>query len=132
MIKNKIRPPFLIGLMIAANYADFERPHLYDEYPKTMKRLYPENQWNNSYVGGIANARIIVLALEKAGRNLTRESLIDAMETIKGYDGLGPAINFSEFDPDNPDCRRAANTVYLQECLADGTPKILTGWLTAE
>jgi branched-chain amino acid transport system substrate-binding protein len=44
---------------------------------------------------GFINARVTVEGLRRAGRNLTRERFISAMETMKLYELGGYTVNFS-------------------------------------
>ena len=44
----------------------------------------------------LASARILIEALQRAGRDVTRERLIDVLETLQSYrTGLGPPVTFS-------------------------------------
>ncbi len=83
-----------------------------------MSRIYPDTsenetavEWFNRYVErfgktpdatgmeGYRGADLIVIALEKAGRDLTREKFVAALETIGEYDDIfGYKLQFS---PDN-------------------------------
>ena len=51
---------------------------------------------------GVTGASVVVEALERAGRDLTRESLLAAMESIEGFESemiFGP-ITYSAEDKD--------------------------------
>ena len=50
----------------------------------------------NTALAGAAAIILAVEGLKKAGRNLTRESYVEAMEQIKGFDSMGltPAVTF--------------------------------------
>lgn len=68
-------------------------------YMDHLKRWYPEAR--PSFVGleGFLNARILALALERAGRDLDREKFIAAIESIREYDlGIDNAISFGKGD----------------------------------
>ncbi len=58
---------------------------------------------------GCLSAKIMVLALEKAGRDLTRDGLIDALHGMKKVDVDGVMISFA------PDNHQALNQVYVSE-----------------
>ncbi|MDY6824779.1 MAG: ABC transporter substrate-binding protein [Thermodesulfobacteriota bacterium] len=120
----------LIKGMITTLYSRFDAPELFNEYKTAMKRLTPEYEWSSVFIGGIGNGDLLVEALERAGRDITREKLIDTLESIKDYQAIGPPISFGEFDPSDPSCRHANNIVFLQQCMEGGKAKRLTGWIT--
>jgi ABC-type branched-subunit amino acid transport system substrate-binding protein len=77
-------------------------------------------------VQGAADILVMVEGLKRAGRNLTRESFIKAMESIKDYDegGLSPPVTFG------PDRHHGLNAVRLMRALkaSDGSIKQVTGY----
>ena len=55
--------------------------------------------WGIGFVSleGYLAARIFTEGLKKAGPNLTRESLVDALEKVQNYDlGIGPKVSYSK------------------------------------
>jgi ABC-type branched-subunit amino acid transport system substrate-binding protein len=76
-------------------------------------------------VQGAADILVLVEGLKRAGRNLTREGFIKAMETIKDYDenGLSPPVTFG------PDRHHGLNAVRLMRAIkaSDGSIKQITG-----
>jgi branched-chain amino acid transport system substrate-binding protein len=78
-------------------------------------------------VQGAADIMVVVEALKKAGRDLTREKFLAALETMKDYneDGLvAPGITFA------PDRHHGLNAVRLMKAgkATDGTVKQVTPW----
>ena len=77
-------------------------------------------------VQGAADIIILVEGLKRAGRNLTREGFVKAMESIKDFDvnGLGYPITFG------PDRHHGGNYVRLMRALkaSDGSIKQITGY----
>jgi ABC-type branched-subunit amino acid transport system substrate-binding protein len=71
------------------------------EYKDLMKKYFPKSKASPSTYGisGFYEAKIAFEGIKRAGRNLTREGLVDAMETIKNFDtqGMGP-VSFSSTD----------------------------------
>ena len=92
------------------------------EYVRLLGRYYPGE--TPSFVGleGFLNARILVEGLEKAGRNLTREGLIDAIETIRDLD-LGPGMSITY----GPHDRQGLDQVYFTR-LENGRFIPFSGW----
>ena len=64
------------------------------EYPELLRKYYPNEP--PSFVGleGYLNARVLVEALKRAGRDLTREGFIDALESMHEF-RLGPGLSVS-------------------------------------
>lgn len=67
------------------------------EYQKVMNRMGVKN-WSFTKMEGFLNAKVMVEGLKRAGRNLTRERFIGAMESIGKLDLDGYAVNFSDTD----------------------------------
>lgn len=55
------------------------------EYVRLLKEYFPGEKPNFVGLEGYLNARVLVEGLERAGRDLTREGFIDAIESIKGF-----------------------------------------------
>ena len=70
-----------------------------EEYTQLLTNYYPEDKPN--YVGfeGYLNARVMVEGLRRAGPGLTRESFVDAIETIENYSlGIANSLSFNAQD----------------------------------
>lgn len=66
------------------------------EYTDLLKRHYPEDKPNFVGLEGYINARVLVEGLRRAGKNLTRERFINAIESIQNYDlGIANTLSFS-------------------------------------
>jgi ABC-type branched-subunit amino acid transport system substrate-binding protein len=77
-------------------------------------------------VQGVADIRFLVEGLQRAGKDLTREGFIKALESIKDYDGGGLFPKFS-FGPEK---HHGLNTVRLMQAgkATDATVKQITDW----
>jgi branched-chain amino acid transport system substrate-binding protein len=79
-------------------------------------------------VQGGADVLILVEGLKRAGKDLTREKFVAAMETIKDFneEGLVPGITFG------PDRHHGLNSVRLMRAgkATDATPQQITPWQT--
>ncbi|MCT4535397.1 ABC transporter substrate-binding protein [Halodesulfovibrio sp.] len=53
-----------------------------EEYVRHLKELYPDDVPNAVGLEGYVNARVMVEGLRRAGRNLTRESFMKALESM--------------------------------------------------
>ena len=70
-----------------------------EEYVRLLAKYFPDDTPNSVGLEGYINARILVEGLKLAGRDLTREGFINAIESIRDY-ALGPGTVVS-FGPDN-------------------------------
>jgi len=78
------------------------------QYVQLLHKYFPGE--TPSFVGleGFLNARILVEGLKRAGKNLTREGLVDAIESIKNYElGSGMVITYG------PNDRQGLDEVYF-------------------
>jgi len=88
-----------------------------------------EERWGVFYYAGIIFTEPMIEGLKRAGRDLTRENFIAAMESIKGFKGIGPEVNFKPFDKNDMYSRQGGTQTFLVQCLADGKAKQLTEWI---
>jgi ABC-type branched-subunit amino acid transport system substrate-binding protein len=64
-----------------------------------MKSVYPDFKPGFVSLEGFLAAKTLVEILKRAGRDLTREKVIEAAESLKNYDpGVGVPITFSPED----------------------------------
>ncbi len=69
------------------------------EYVALLKQYYPMDQPNFVSLEGYINAKVLVEGLERAGRNLNRETFINAIESIQKLDlGIANLLSFSPKD----------------------------------
>jgi branched-chain amino acid transport system substrate-binding protein len=77
-----------------------------------LTKSFPNDRFSIYTLFGIASARVVVAALEKAGPNLTRSRLVETMNTLCGVDtGIypGPVC----FKPDDHHGSKTAAWIYL-------------------
>jgi ABC-type branched-subunit amino acid transport system substrate-binding protein len=67
-------------------------------YRAALARLRPGRPSDRYSLYGYTFGRLVVAGVERAGRDLTRERFIDAMEGVAGWDagGVMPAVSFSK------------------------------------
>ena len=93
-------------------------------YRELMKDHFPGKALNRYSLYGYVVGTLVVEGLERAGRELTRESFVDAMETIRDWDsgGILPPVTFT---PSNHHAQRAGMICELTE----GRFVPLTDWI---
>lgn len=57
-----------------------------DEYRTVLKKYYPASPVDATTLGGWVTTKLFVKILELTGRDLTREKMLEAGETMKNYD----------------------------------------------
>ncbi|HEY7697915.1 MAG TPA: ABC transporter substrate-binding protein, partial [Vicinamibacteria bacterium] len=95
-----------------------------DEYRDLMKKYFPEKRFNRYSLYGYVFGKLVVEGLERAGRDLTREKFVDAMESIRDWDsgGILPKVSFGKTD------HHAQTAGFLCE-LANGKFEPRTDWI---
>jgi ABC-type branched-subunit amino acid transport system substrate-binding protein len=92
------------------------------EYNNLLKRYFPEDKPNFVGLEGYINARVLVEGLERAGRDLTRERFIEAIESIRDFPLL-PYTTLS-FGPND---HQGLDQVYFTR-LVDGSFVLMKDW----
>lgn len=93
-------------------------------YRAAMTRYHGARPRNRYSLYGYVYGRLVVEGLRRAGRDLTRERLVEALESIRDWDagGVMPAVSFSSSD------HHAQPAGFVCE-LASGRFKPLSGWI---
>jgi ABC-type branched-subunit amino acid transport system substrate-binding protein len=98
-----------------------------DRYIEIVTKIDPKLKGREGFcVQGAADVAILVEGLQRAGRNLTREGFVKAMESIQGYtaNGLYDPFGFT------PDRHHGANSVRMMRAgkATDGSVQQITGY----
>jgi ABC-type branched-subunit amino acid transport system substrate-binding protein len=92
------------------------------EYVELLAKYFPEDKPNSVGLEGYYNARILVEGLRRAGRELTRQGFIKAIESIHDYDlGPGQTVSFG------PQSHQGMERVYFTR-LTDGSFTLVESW----
>jgi ABC-type branched-subunit amino acid transport system substrate-binding protein len=93
-------------------------------YHKLLKKSFPEAQPSFVSLEGFVDAMVLVEGLKRAGKDLTREKYIDAIESIRDLDiGLGPQLKLNY----GPRDHKGFDTVYYT-VVRNGEPVVFTDW----
>ncbi len=92
------------------------------EYLSLLKRYFPDDKPNFVGLEGYVNARVLVEGLQRAGRDLTRESFIEAIESIRDFPLL--PYNTLSFSPTD---HQGLDQVYFT-VLRDGSFELMKDW----
>jgi hypothetical protein len=93
------------------------------KYRSWWQKYEPKERWGLYYVAGILFGEPLVEGLRRAGKNLTPDSFVSAMETLKDWRGIGLPVTFS------PTERQGGKHVYFSQVLPDASYKKLSDWI---
>ncbi len=80
-------------------------------YRQAFNKYYPDDRWGTFAMMGFASMEPLIKGLQQAGKDLTRESLIEAMNTIEDFQGVaGIPISFS------PDNHLGTRSMVIMQC----------------
>jgi branched-chain amino acid transport system substrate-binding protein len=95
------------------------------QYRESMKKYFPKNEPNRYSLSGYFAAMLFTEGARRAGRGLTRESLVTALEGIRGWEsGILPPITIGA----DHETQRQGFWVRVEK----GRFKGLTDWLKSE
>lgn len=90
------------------------------EYRRLVTKYYPHDEPNYVALEGFINAMVLVRALREAGKDITREKFIAALETMHSMDyGIGKNLSYNTTD------HRGLEGVYYSMLNHDGTFRIM-------
>jgi branched-chain amino acid transport system substrate-binding protein len=92
------------------------------KYREAAKKYAPEERWGTFFLAGTLYAEPLVEALKNVGPKLSTEACIDALNSIKNFQGIGPEINFSA------DVHQGTDSVQIQQCGPGGSYILLQDW----
>ena len=91
------------------------------DFRQAYVQAYPDEAPNYVALEGFVNARVLVHALEAAGPQPTRKTLVEALETLKEFDtGVGQLISYG------PNDRKGLGQVYYSKLDPEGTFRTFT------
>lgn len=97
-----------------------------NQYKAAWEKYYPGLRWSIFSYSGFVYAEPFVEALKRAGTDVNRESLIDAMESLENFQGAGPVISYG------PGNRQALRSMFLARCKSLTEIEILTDYIEGE
>jgi branched-chain amino acid transport system substrate-binding protein len=94
------------------------------KYRAWHQKYEPNERWGTFYYSGCLYAEPLAEGLRRAGRNLTPETFIKAMETLNDWrENIGGPITFTPKD------HQGTKYTFFVQVQPDGTVKRLTDWV---
>ncbi len=111
--------------VVYANFLNLESP-LIKKYMEATDKYAPQEKYRGVfYLAGFLFAEPLIEGLKRSGKDLTPDTFVKAMETIKHWnDWLGHDCTFSGTD------HQGMKSVYLAKCGDGGKPIKISDWLT--
>ncbi len=108
-----------------AQTPDSQHP-LMQKYRAAHDKFAPEDRWGVFFYAGFYFVEPMVEALKRAGRDLTVEGFVEAMESLKDFQGIGPKITFG------PDQRQGTRSVFISKCTEGAKAERLSDWMSSD
>jgi len=104
---------------------DSQHP-LMKKYKAAHDKFSPKDRWGIFFYAGFGFVEPMVEGLIRCGRDLTAENFVKAMETIKGFKGVGPDVTYG------PGIRQGSRSEFLAKCVEGGKTERLSDWITSD
>jgi ABC-type branched-subunit amino acid transport system substrate-binding protein len=99
---------------------------LMKKYQEAQKKFAPNERWGTFFYAGFLFAEPMVEAFKRCGRDLTADSFVKAMESIKDFQGIGPKVTFG------PNQRQGTRSVFIAKCGDGGKLIPISDWMTSD
>jgi ABC-type branched-subunit amino acid transport system substrate-binding protein len=125
--------PAQVGIGNTEDVNNSTHPILKKYHEKAFKAFAAkEERWGLTFAAGIAYVEPFVEALNRVGKNLTRERLVQEMEKIRNFKGIMGHVSYKPFKAGDPLCRIGQQEVFVAQATADAKAKVLTDWIQTE
>ena len=96
---------------------------LIEQYREASARIAPEERASEFFLSGFRYAEPLIEGLRRAGRDLTTESLVAALETLDGFQGIGAPLTYTT------NRRQGTRATFLARTIDGEHAERLTDWL---
>lgn len=94
------------------------------KYHKAQQKYMPKERWGVFFTVGIGFAEPMVEAMRRAGKDLTVDSFVEAMNSLDNFQGILGKISFA------PDKRQGQTEVFLAKCKEGGKAERISDWIS--
>jgi len=96
------------------------------KYFKAMQKCTPNERVGPFLGAGFYFGEVMVEGLKRSGRDLTADSFVEAMESLKDFKGVGPKITFG------PNQRQGTRAFFLAKCTEEGKTERISDWKVSD
>ncbi len=118
--------------VIVGNFGELpdSQTPLMQKYKKAFDKYAAKGErWGVFLYAGFGFVEPMVEGLRRAGRNLTRERFVSAMEGIRDFKGIFGRIDYGPYDPKDVFSRQGQKEVFLTRGLEGAKAERLTDWI---
>lgn len=114
--------------VIFGNFAELpdSKNPLMIKYHKAQQKYAPKERWGVFFYAGFGFVEPMVEGMKRAGKNLTVDSFVKGMESIKDFQGIFGKVTYG------PDRRQGIRQVFIAKCEDKGKAIKLSDWIDAE
>lgn len=114
--------------VIFGNFAELpdSKNPLMIKYHNAQKKYAPKERWGVFFYAGFGFVEPMVEGMKRAGKNLTVDTFVKAMESIKDFQGIFGKVTYG------PDRRQGIRQIFIAVCEDKGKAKKLSDWIDAE
>ncbi|HON38484.1 MAG: ABC transporter substrate-binding protein [Desulfomonilia bacterium] len=94
------------------------------KYREAAKKYAPEERFGTFYLAGMLFAEPLIDALQRVGPNLSTDAFLDALNSTKDFQGIGPKITWS------PDVHQGTDSIQILQCGPGGSSILLQDWVS--
>lgn len=98
---------------------------LMTKYRKAQQQYAPKDRWGIFFYAGFYFVEPMVEGLKRCGRDLTVERFVEAMDSIKDFQGIGPKNSFS------PNNRQGTRASFVGKCGDKGKFLRVSDWMSS-
>ncbi len=95
-------------------------------YRNAIKKYTPEERPGLFYIAGILFAEPLIDALKRAGKNLSTEAALKALNSTKNFQGIGPKVNWTA------DQHQGTDSIQIWKCGPGGSTIVMQDWTVNE
>jgi branched-chain amino acid transport system substrate-binding protein len=104
-----------------------DSPHpLMKKYREAHAKFTPKDRWGIFFYAGFLFAEPMVEGFKRCGRDLTADNFVNAIETLKDFQGIGPKITYG------PNQRQGARGCFIGKCAEGGKAVRISDWVSSD
>jgi len=96
------------------------------KYRNAMKKYAPEERPGLFFMAGMMFAEPLIDALKRAGKNLSTEATLAALNSTKNFQGIGPRVNWTKSQ------HQGTDSIQIWKCGPGGSTVLVQDWTVNE
>jgi len=92
------------------------------KYREAAKKYAPEERFGVFFMAGMMFAEPLIEAFKRVGKNLSTEAVLKALNSMKGFQGVGPKLTWS------PHQHQGSDSIQIWKCGPGGKTILIQDW----